>query len=158
MKKLLIQILKYSLTGVIAAIVDFVVFSLLSMLRIHYIVSNICSYSCSMITNYWMSVNFVFDHKEGWSRKKEFAVFVGLGLIGLFLNTFFLWFFYDVIYIDLAGKNDASTDQIGKMICKAGATAVLLIYNFVSKKIFLEKHERKKRIRGCVKGGSNVGR
>ncbi|MDE7310469.1 MAG: GtrA family protein [Eubacterium sp.] len=155
MKKLFIQILKYSLAGVIAAIVDLAVFSLLSMYHVYYIVCNIASYSCSMLTNYWMSVNFVFDHKKGWSRKKEFTAFVGLSLIGLFINTFSLWFFYDVVFINMAGNGVENKGETGKMICKVGATAILLVYNFISKKIFLEKAETRKRIGHEINGGHN---
>ncbi len=146
MKNLFIQILKYSLTGVITAIIDFAVFSLLSMYHIHYIASNIASYFCSMIANYWLSVNFVFDHKDGWSRKKEFAVFVCLSLIGLLINTFFLWFFYDVIYLYLLGNDAVNSVQAGKMLCKAGATSILLVYSFLSKKLFLKGQKREKEL------------
>lgn len=141
MKKLFVQILNYSLAGVITAVIDLIVFSLLSSCHIHYIVSNIVSYVCSMVANYWMSVNYVFAHREGWTRKKEFAVFVGLSLIGLVINTFFLWLFYDAIYSNLFSDGSANQAQLGKMACKAGATGILLIYSFVSKKLFLGKQK-----------------
>lgn len=139
MKKLLLQVMKFGLAGIAATIIDFAVFHFLSMCSVYYIVSNICSYFCSMLANYWMSVNFVFHHREGWSRKKEFVMFLFLSLIGLFINTFFLWFFYDILYVHIVRQNIQNTGNIGKLLCKIGATIVLLIYNFISKKLFLEK-------------------
>ncbi len=138
MKKLYLQIIKYSLTGVMSAIADFIVFGLLGIMQIHHIIANICSYSCSAAVNYWMSVNFVFGHRDGWSEKKEFAVFVILSMTGMFVNTFFLWLFYDVIYVNVAGQGTADADNTAKMICKTGAMVILLICNFISKKLFFE--------------------
>lgn len=139
MKKLFVQILKFGFAGGITTIFDFSIFALLNMFGVPYIISNICSYLCAILVSYWMSMNFVFARKEEWSRKKEFVVFVILSLLGLLLNLFLLWFFYEVFYKKSTFINLYITDNTGKMICKIGATIMLHIFNFCSRKIFLEK-------------------
>lgn len=141
MEKLFVQVMKFGLTGLVSTIVDFVVFSILNLLWINYVISNIISYICSMIVNYWMSMNFVFVRKDNWSRKKEFIFFVLLSMAGLLINTFTLWILYDIFYKKVPGLKDGIDEHLGKLICKMGATVILLFYNFVSRKIFLEKRD-----------------
>ncbi len=139
MENLFKQIMRFGFAGIICAMFDFAVFRMLDMLQVGYIAANIVSYICTIMVNYWMSMNFVFVRKQNWSRRREFLVFVLLGVAGLLINTASLWMLYHVFYNNVMAKKTEMSEEMGKLVCKAGATVILLIYNFVSRKIFLEK-------------------
>ena len=44
------------------------------------------SFVVSTVFNYFASMRFVFSHREGMSRRREFVTFVVLSVIGLGLN------------------------------------------------------------------------
>ena len=70
-------------------------------------------------------MKFVFEHRDDMSRKREFAIFVVLSIIGLLLN--------DGIVLAL---NKGLLLEAN--IAKVAATALVMIYNFATRKIFLD--------------------
>ena len=77
--------------------------------------------------NYIASVKWVFDvDKEKNSKTKELIVFIILSVIGLGINELIMWIMdkeFGIYY----------------MISKIVATAVVMCYNFITRKLFLEK-------------------
>ena len=49
------------------------------------------SYCVSTVFNYVASMRYVFAHREGLSRTREFIIFVTLSVIGLGLNEAIMW-------------------------------------------------------------------
>ena len=126
MKKLLAQIMKFGVVGIIATIIDFGVMNILYYgLHQDILVANTSGFIISLIFNYLASMKYVFAHKEGMSRKREFVIFVVLSVIGLLLND----------GIVLALKSGVGLEANIAKIC---ATALVMVYNFVTRKIFLE--------------------
>ena len=126
MKKLINQILKFGLVGVIATIIDFIVLYILTdFLHIHYLISSIISFTVSVIFNYILSIKWVFEvnHKQ---TKKDFIIFVVLSIIGLGINSLIMYLMVDKLYIHY-------------MFTKIFATGVVMVYNFITRKIFIEK-------------------
>ena len=70
-------------------------------------------------------MKFVFEHRDGMSSTREFTIFLILSVIGLLLN--------DGIVLIL-NKGVALEANIAKI----AATALVMIYNFVTRKIFLD--------------------
>ena len=70
-------------------------------------------------------MKFVFEHKDGMSRRREFIIFVVLSVIGLILND----------GIVLALNKELSIEA---NVAKIAATALVMIYNFVTRKILLD--------------------
>ena len=70
-------------------------------------------------------MKYVFRGKQGANRVKEFLIFAILCLIGLGFNQLIMW---------------AAVDGMGisYVWSKAAATVLVMIYNFISKKVFLE--------------------
>ena len=64
--------------------------------------------------------------EEDKNKIKEFIVFVLLSIVGLGVNELCMW-----LGTDLMG--------IHYMITKIGATAIVMVYNFVTRKMFIEK-------------------
>lgn len=129
MRKLIEQIMKFGVVGVIAFVIDFgVMVFLTEVFGIDPVISATVSFIISVIFNYAASMRYVFSHREGMSRSREFIIFVVLSAIGLGINDMLIW----------AGTDLASFDY---RLVKIFATAVVMVWNFVTRKIFLEGEE-----------------
>lgn len=129
MRKLIEQIMKFGVVGAIAFVIDFgVMVFLTEVFGIDPVISATVSFIISVIFNYAASMRYVFSHREGMSRTREFIIFVVLSAIGLGINDLLIW----------AGTDLASFDY---RLVKIFATAVVMVWNFVTRKIFLEGEE-----------------
>ena len=126
MKKLIIQFIKFGIVGIVATVIDFAVLMLLKeVFGIDVLVSSAASFSVSVIANYILSMLFVF--KGGKSSKvKEFVIFVLLSMGGLLINQFIMWLGTDVL-------------SLYYIWVKISACVFVPVYNFATRKIFLEK-------------------
>lgn len=126
MKTLLAQLAKFGIVGVIATLIDFGVMNLLHYgANLDILVANTAGFVISLIFNYLASMKFVFEHKEDMSRRREFAIFVVLSVIGLALNDGIVLAFNKGLALEAN-------------IAKIGATALVMMYNFATRKIFLD--------------------
>ena len=92
MKKLIAQLMKFGVVGVIAFIIDYGLLALLTeAFGVNYLVSATISFTVSVVFNYVASMRYVFTHKEGMSRRREFIIFVVLSVIGLGINNACMW-------------------------------------------------------------------
>ncbi len=123
------QIIKFGFVGFLCFFIDYgVMVFLTEVFRIDYLVSSGISFTVSVIVNYILSITFVFETDKDKNKLKEFVVFVFLSVIGLGINEACMW-----LAVEAAG--------IYYMISKIGATAVVMVYNFVTRKIFIEKNK-----------------
>ena len=126
MKKLIIQLIKFGIVGVIATLIDLAVLMLLKeFMHIDILVASAVAFSVSVIANYILSMLFVFE-SSGNSKVKEFLVFVVLSIGGLLLNQFIMWIGTEIM-------------TAYYLWVKAFALVFVPIYNFITRKIFLEK-------------------
>ena len=126
MKKLIIQLIKFGIVGVIATLIDLAVLMLLKeFMHVDVLVASAVAFSVSVIANYILSMLFVFKSR-GNSKVKEFLVFVILSIGGLLLNQFIMWIGTEIM-------------TAYYLWVKAFALVFVPIYNFVTRKIFLEK-------------------
>ena len=126
MKKLIAQIMKFGVVGVIAFAIDYGLLALLTeAFGVNYLVSATVSFTVSVVFNYVASRRYVFRHKEGMSRRREFVIFVVLSVIGLGVNDLLMWLGSSVL-------------GVSYLIVKIVATAIVMVYNFVTRKIFLD--------------------
>ena len=128
MKKLLIQIIKFAIVGVIATLIDLgVLVALKEWMNVDVLIASAIAFCISVVANYILSMLFVF--KGGKNGKvKEFMIFVILSIGGLLINQFIMWFGTEVV-------------DIYYIIVKAFALFFVPVYNFITRKIFLEKKE-----------------
>ena len=142
MKKLLAQIFKFAVVGGISFVVDFVVYTVMcNVLHIHYIIAGVSGFTVSVIVNYILSMRFVFVSKDDMKKDKEFVIFVVLSLIGMLLNSVLLFVCIDVIYMNWLWLNQILPIDWMNIVAKVIATGIVMVYNFVTRKIFLEKKE-----------------
>ena len=126
MKKLIEQIMKFGIVGFLAFFIDYgLMVALTEIFSINYLVSATLSFTVSVIFNYVASMRFVFTHKEDMSRTREFVIFIVLSVIGLGINDLCMWLGTDLLSIDYR-------------ITKIGATAIVMVWNFVTRKKFLD--------------------
>lgn len=128
MKKLINQILKFGVVGGIAFVIDYgLMVFLTEVFKVPALISAAISFTVSVIFNYIASVKWVFDvDKEKNSKTKELIVFIILSVIGLGINELIMWIMdkeFGIYY----------------MISKIVATAFVMCYNFITRKLFLEK-------------------
>lgn len=129
MRKLIEQFLKFGVVGVIATLIDYGILMVLSQLcGVDPVLAGGISFVVSLVFNYLASMKFVFARKEEMSRRKEFAIFVVLSLIGLAINQVIMWL----------GVSALGDDALAVTASKIVATAVVMIWNFVSRKKWLE--------------------
>ena len=130
MKKLIIQLIKFGNVGVIATLIDLAVLMLLKeFMHVDVLVASAVAFSVSVIANYILSMLFVFESR-GNSKVKEFLVFVVLSVGGLLLNQFIMWIGTKIM-------------TVYYLWVKVFALVFVPIYNFITRKIFLEKKLRK---------------
>ena len=123
------QLFRFAIVGIIAALVDVGVLVLLKELfYVDVLLSSAVSFSVSVVVNYILSMTFVFKSK-GKSKVREFIVFVILSIGGLCLNQVILW----------AGVEFTS---IHYLIIKFLAMVIVPVYNFITRKIFIESKEK----------------
>ena len=117
---------QFGVVGVIATVIDFGVMNLLHYgLHLDILIANTVGFIISLVFNYAASMKFVFEHRDGMSRTREFTIFLILSVIGLLLNDGI------VLILNKGGALEAN-------IAKIAATALVMIYNFVTRKIFLD--------------------
>lgn len=130
MKNLYIQLIRFGIVGAIAFLIDYaIMIALTELAGINYLISSGISFTISVIVNYILSVTLVFKRKKDANKSKEFIIFVCLSVVGLGLNQLLMY-----IQVDLL--------SIYYMIAKIVATAVVMVYNFITRKLFIEDHSK----------------
>jgi putative flippase GtrA len=120
-----IQFLRYVFVGGAAFIVDFFsLFLLTDYFGIYYIISAALAFSLGLVTNYLLSIKWVFNQRNIDNKTIEFSLFAFIGIIGLGLNEIFISFF---------------TSKLGiyYMNSKIITAIIILFWNFFARKLTL---------------------
>ena len=140
MKNLLNQIMKFGIVGLFCFLIDFgITTGFTNLLGIHYLISKFLGFVVSAVVNYLLSIKFVFTQKKEMDKKKEFTVFLILSAFGLLINEIVMYLCIDGIY--------ARSGQLQELVSHANmvalssilATGIVMVYNFISRKLFLER-------------------
>ena len=127
MKKLIRQIVRFGGVGVLCFLIDYGILNVLTeYAKVYYLLSATISFSVSVIVNYVLSTLFVFDVDKSHSRVRDLLLFVVFSVIGLGLNAGIMKLGVDWLAFDYR-------------LVKIVATAIVLVYNFVTRKLFLER-------------------
>ena len=127
MNKIFTQLMKFGIVGVVATIIDFSVLTILTeVFGVHYLASAAIGFTVSTLFNYIASMRYVFNSRFGpHEKRKELIIFILLSVVGLGLNQFFMWLFVEFF-------------SIFYIFSKVLATVLVMAWNFVSRKIFIE--------------------
>lgn len=128
MHKLIAQFTKFGVVGVICFLIDYGIMVLLTeIFHVPYLLSCAISFSVSVVVNYLLSMKYVFASRDDLNKQKEFVIFVALSIAGLLLTELFMWLMVDKM-------------SVHYMFSKIVITGIVMIFNFVTRKMFLEKH------------------
>ena len=131
MKKLIAQIMKFGVVGVICFFIDYgLMIFLTEAMNISYLISSGISFTVSVIVNYILSLKYVFVAEEGNNKIVEFLIFLLLSTIGLGINQLLMWMCVERL-------------NIFYMISKIAVTGIVMVYNFITRKLILEKKDEK---------------
>ena len=127
-KKWFKQIKNFLLVGFSVFLIDYILLYILTDIAgIWYLLSATISFIVSTIYNYFMSMRFVFKGRDDRSKKNEFTIFFILNLIGLGINTLCMYVFVSKL-------------KMHYMIAKILVTGIVMVWSFISRKLFIEKH------------------
>lgn len=126
---LIIQIFKFIVVGGIATVIDWVIyFVLYHFVKLEPLVGNIIAFAVSVTYNYWASCKYVFNVTKDKSKFRLFIEFIIFAIIGLGINELIIFGLHNK-----AGWN--------AMLVKIIATAIVMVFNFITRKLFLEKRK-----------------
>ena len=121
---MILQIIRFGIVGVIATVIDFAtLIALKELLGVDVMNASAIACCVSVAANYVLSMAFVFKSKNQ-NKIKEFIVFLLLSVGGLGVNEVILW-----LGVKLA--------SIYYIIVKLFATVIVMVYNFITRKLFL---------------------
>ena len=124
--KLFQQIFKFGIVGGIAFVIDYGIMVIAKeLLGLNVLRSAALGFIISVIFNYIASIRWVFDVNKEKDEKKNFVLFIIFSIIGLILTEIIMYFGTDVI-------------KINYLIVKIVATAIVMVFNFITRKMFLE--------------------
>lgn len=130
MKKILKQFYKFSLVGVAAFLIDYgLLFVFTESLQMHYLLSSMLSFTVATVFNYIYSTKYVFECREEQSKAGQFIFFVLLSACGLLLNSILMKMLVERL-------------ELHYMFAKLFSAVVVSIWNFASRKVFLEEEFR----------------
>lgn len=140
MKKLIEQILKFGVVGFLCFLIDFgITTGLANIFGVHYLISKFLGFVISAVVNYILSIKFVFTQKKEMDKSKEFTVFLILSAIGLVINEVVMYVCIDVVYAGSNFLKSALTKESVVSLSSVLATGIVMVYNFISRKLFLER-------------------
>ena len=121
------QILKFGVVGTIAFLIDYLVLILCKeVFGLSVLLSAAIGFTVSVIFNYILSIKFVFEVNDKHDSKRNFILFIVFSVIGLGLTELIMWFGTDIV-------------KIHYLIVKIIATGIVMVFNFVTRKLFLER-------------------
>ena len=124
--KLFQQIFKFGVVGGIAFVIDYGIMVISKeLLGFSVLISAALGFTISVIFNYIASIKWVFDVNKEKDEKKSFILFIVFSIIGLILTEIIMWFGTDMI-------------NINYWRVKIMATAIVMVFNFITRKMFLE--------------------
>ena len=146
MKELLLkhkQVLLFVVAGALSAVVEIGSFKIFSVYLprafsqennfhgIHFPLSNIFSTTCGIITNYFLSIWFVFERGKH-SKKREFAYFMFVSFFSTILSLIFFQLFFRFMF---TAHLDLGYIVISKeILSKIAAILLVSVLNYTVKK------------------------
>ena len=140
MKKLMEQILKFGVVGFVCFLIDFgITTGLANIFGVHYLISKFLGFVVSAVVNYILSIKFVFTQKKEMDKSKEFTVFIILSAFGLLINEVVMYICIDIAYAKSIFLQATISNKLMVSISSIIATGIVMVYNFISRKLFLER-------------------
>lgn len=129
-KNLIKQIIKFGFVGGIAFVIDYALLIICKeIFHLSIPLSVAVAFTISVIFNYILSIKWIFKVDKSKSKKRNFILFVLLSIVGLVIT-------------ELIMKIGTENLKINYIIVKVIATGIVMVFNFVTRKLFLENNCR----------------
>ena len=137
--RLVRQMLRFSFMGTTAFILDTLLFWIFIKCGINQNIALAMAFILTLVYNYIFSIRWVFEAKKKNSSATMF-VFAVLSVIGLVLTEII----YSVlIHLIIDYSLNIHPSDTWKLFAKVVSSFIVMIYNFVTRKLFLEKTLKK---------------
>ena len=147
-KQLFLEIFRFLFVGGVATLADYLVFWIFDALvfpeswgTLALVLSTALGFCVGLIVNWVLSVSFVFretEEKISVRSKKPFLTFALIGLFGLLITelgvVLLVWAFPS---FTLFGKTALFGTAWEKWLAKAIMTCLVLVWNYLGRKIFI---------------------
>ena len=121
----MLQLFRYGFVGGVAFLVDYgTLFVLTHYAGVPYLWSAAIAFILGLVTNYLISISWVFQHSGKMRVWQEFVCFAIIGVIGLGLNELIMYVGTDIMHLHY-------------MISKLISTAIVFFWNFFARKFIL---------------------
>lgn len=122
--------MKFAVVGLVSLAVEYAFLTyFLHAMHMDYLMATTISFTVSIVVNYFLSMKYVFEHKDDLSRRREFTIFAILSAIGLGLNDLYMFIGVGLL-------------NIGTMAMKLISTFFVTWYNYFSRRKFLDGTKR----------------
>ena len=124
--KLFVQIFRFGIVGFTAFVIDYMVMVISKeLLGFSVLISVALGFIISVIFNYIASIKWVFVVNKEKNERRNFIFFIVFSVMGLILTEIIMYIGIDII-------------KISYLIVKIIATAIVMVFNFITRKMFLE--------------------
>ena len=121
-----VQLVRYLFSGVIAFVVDKLLFLLTHYtLGLNIYASTTIGFCVGLVITYTLSISWSFTEHRIKERTVEILIFALIGLVGLGFMNLFVWFFTTVLLFSNA------------LFANLCATVLVTLWNFIAKKYIL---------------------
>lgn len=121
---------RFGIVGIVSFLLDFILMIVLKEgAHMNIFIATTLSYTISVIFNYKVSTIFVFSVDPSKDKNQIFITFLILSFIALILNEVLMMGFVGILLINYA-------------IAKILATMNVTVFNFITRKLFIEARNR----------------
>lgn len=121
----LLQLFRYGFVGGAAFVIDYgTLFVLTHYAGVPYLWSAAVAFILGLVTNYLISISWVFQHNGKMRVWQEFLFFAVIGIIGLLLNELIMYVGTDLCHLHY-------------MVSKLVSTAIVFFWNFFARKFLI---------------------
>ncbi len=121
----LLQLFRYGFVGGVAFVVDYgSLYVLTEFLSVPYLWSAAIAFILGLVTNYLLSISWVFKKNATMQRWQEFLFFAIIGVIGLGFNELIMYVGTDILHLHY-------------MLSKLISTVIVFFWNFFARKYLL---------------------
>jgi len=118
------ELLAYGLASAAALSVDAALLVVLIDFGVHYLAATAVGFCAGIAVAYALSVSMVFRHRAIADRRREFAGFLAVGLVGLVLTQLLMAF-----WVSLVGLEPP--------LAKLPTAGLVFVFNFVARRTLL---------------------
>lgn len=126
----LVRFIKFALVGALGMVVDLSILNILhGLVGLHLLVANSISFSAAVVSNFTWNRLWTFPETRDRPVHTQLTQFATVSVIGLGINNFILWQFYQVLQPYLSTPWDYNAAKIL-------AIGVVLFWNFGANRLW----------------------